>query len=585
MRLLALLAITAPLCAADFTYSYVLQPDGNQTVLADGATVAFPAVSTGGSVTATVYLTNRGTTASTVNAVALNGDAFRLAGLPLLPATVAAGNTFQFNVVFTPPQNQSYQGSLQVTANGAAHLFGLAGQGTAAAYSYEVTRDGTGAPVLPNGTIAFGETPTGTPLPLTVTVRNTGNAAGSVGSVTVVGSGFTASNLVPLPAALAAGASLSFTLTFNPGTPGPAAGRLVIDGATFNLSGTGTGAQLTLTFTAGGVTAPLAANGTANFPNVAAGASVAGSIGIENTGNVAASISNVSVTGRYFAVSAPALPARIDPGAAIALAVTFTPNALGVLTATLGIDTITVTLRGIGAAPPDLPAYRFTGAGDTAQPAEQPAIGLTLDTAYGSDITGTLRLSFTPESFASDPAIQFASGGTSAAFRIPAGSTIALFGTGATSVQFQSGTVAGTITFTPEFLTGEVAITPLGPPVKTVQIAAAAPVLRTVQIGTRTASSFEVLISGYSTARSVTQINLQFTGAAGANLQTTTLPLNAESAFNTWYQSSASQAVGSQFTASVTILVNGSISAIQSLSVTASNAKGTSNSSNSVALQ
>jgi hypothetical protein len=160
-----------------------------------------------------------------------------------------------------------------------------------------------------------------------------------------------------------------------------------------------------------------------------------------------------------------------------------------------------------------------------------------------------------------------------------------VFGTGAGSVQFQSGTVAGTITVTPAFLTGEVSITPTSPLVKTVQIAAAAPVIKSLQVGTRTANSIELLLSGYSTARALTQINLQFTPASGANLQTTSLSLNAESAFNSWYQSAASQTVGSQFTASITILVNGSLTAIQSVSATAANAKGSSSASNTVALQ
>lgn len=569
----------------DIVMSYLLQPDGNQTPVTEGGEIAFRPTLVSQTSTATFVIANRGTGAGTVSAVSVSGGAFRLAGLPLLPASVAAGGTLQFSVVFAPPQNDSYLGSLQVTVAGVTVSLKLSGQGSSANYSYQVTQGTSTTTVAPNATIPFGQTPLNTPVAVTFQVQDTGNANGSVNSVTVVGSGFTISNLVPLPVTLTPGGSMSFTVTFNPAAPGPLAGRLVIDGVTFNLTGTGMGSLLTMSFTVGSSTSPLANNGTANFPNAVAGTTVEGVIDIENTGNAPATVNNISLSGRFFNVIAPPLPARIEPGNKLSLPVSFLPNALGVLTGTLGIDTQVITLRGIGSAPPNLPAYSFTGVGNTALPAEQPSVGLTLDAAYDTEITGSLRLTFTPDSFASDPAIQFASGGTSVNFRIPAKSKVAVFSTGANSVQFQTGTVAGTINITPSFLTGEVSITPPSPLVKTVQIAASAPVIKSLQVGTRSANSLELLISGYSTPRSLTQITLQFTGTAGANLQTTTLNLNAESAFSSWYQSAASQTVGSQFTASVTILVNGNISAIQSVSATAANAKGSSNASNTVSLQ
>jgi hypothetical protein len=82
----------------------------------------------------------------------------------------------------------------------------------------------------------------------------------------------------------------------------------------------------------------------------------------------------------------------------------------------------------------------------------------------------------------------------------------------------------------------------------------------------------------------VTQINLQFTPAQGGTLQTTSLSINVEGVFTAWYQSAASIAAGSQFTASVTILATGSLSAVQSVAVTAANSLGPSNTA-SIALQ
>lgn len=571
--------------AADFVLSYLLNPDGNQTPVSGGGVLVFKTTPVSQTNTASFVVANRGTGPGTVSAVTLSGAGFRISGLPLLPAQVPPGAALQFTVIFAPTQNELYEGSLQLTIGGAIQGIRLTGEGASAAYSYELISAETRTTIAPNSTIPFGQTQLNMPLSVTIQIQNTGNAAGTVGSVSVVGAGFAAANLVPLPAALPAGAVMAFDLTFTPTAPGTVAARLIIDGVTFNLSGTGVGAQLGMRFSVGSSTTAVANNGVANFPNAVVGTTVSGSIDIQNTGNAAATINNVSLSGRYFAVTAPALPARIDPAGTLSLPVSFTPGALGVLTSTLGIDTQVITLRGIGAAPPDLPAYTFTGVGATAAAAEQPSVGLMLADTYDTEITGTLTLTFTPDSFVTDPAIQFATGGGVAVFRIPAKTKTAIFSTGGTAVQFQTGTVAGMITITPAFLTGQVSITPASPAVRTVQIASSAPVIRNLQIGTRTANSFEVLISGYSTPRAVTQITLQFAPAAGGNLQTTSLALNAESAFTSWYQTAASNTVGSQFTASMMITVSGNIGAVQAVSATATNAKGTSGPSNLAPIQ
>jgi hypothetical protein len=54
------------------------------------------------------------------------------------------------------------------------------------------------------------------------------------------------------------------------------------------------------------------------------------------------------------------------------------------------------------------------------------------------------------------------------------------------------------------------------------------------------------------------------------------MDVNAQSSFDAWYQSTASVAYGSQFTASLLINFNGSINDIQSVSVRATNLQGQS---------
>jgi hypothetical protein len=288
-------------------------------------------------------------------------------------------------------------------------------------------------------------------------------------------------------------------------------------------------------------------------------------------------VTSVGIPASAFSINgALTLPLTLPAGGTATIGLLFTPNAIGALTSTLVIDSKTFGLQGVGSAPASLPAISFTGAGDTATPLQQPAVGLQLAAPYAQDLTGTLTLTFTPNAVADDQTIQFASGGRTVNFKIPANTTSAIFGQ-ANQVQFSSGTVAGTITLTPSFAVGGVDVTPKPVTVKTIQIASSAPVLRSLQLGTQTATSFELLITGYATSRSVSGLQLNFTPSAGSTLSATSIPVNSDSAFSTWYQTAASQTVGSQFTASVTINLNGSGTAVQSVSVSASNAQGASN--------
>jgi hypothetical protein len=559
--------------------SYTLLPGGNQTAISDGGTIPFGQTIVAQTATATISITNQGTAPGTVSSASISGAAsFKISGLPLLPAAVDPGTTLSFSVVFTPTTADSVQGSLQIGLGSATETITLTGQGQAAAFKYEVITS-TGATAYPiNSTIPFGQLAVGSNMQIGFRVTNTGNGSGSITAVSLVGPAFQITNLLPLPVSLAVGASLTFNVTFTPTTPGPLSAQLVINGATFNLTGTGQGAQLTFNLAVGSSTTSVLNGGTVSFPNTVAGATVSGAINIQNTGNLPGTVNSISITGAAFGATIPALPAQITAGSTLSIPVSFTPTGLGTLTGTFGVDNQTFALRGIGTAPPSLPAYSFSGVGSSANPADQPSIGLSLASAYSTDLTGTLTLGFSPASVVDDPAIQYVSGGRTVNFRIPAGTTTALFGTSnATSIQFQSGTVAGTITFTPSFATSGVSVTPQSPPAQSVTVAAAAPFLQNVRLGVTTASSFELLISGYSTGRSVSQIQLQFTGNTGANLQTTSLTVQADSAFSSWYQSATSATAGSQFTASVVISINGSYSAVHTVAVTASNAKGNSN--------
>jgi hypothetical protein len=120
-------------------------------------------------------------------------------------------------------------------------------------------------------------------------------------------------------------------------------------------------------------------------------------------------------------------------------------------------------------------------------------------------------------------------------------------------------------------------IMPSPAPVRSIQIPRSAPKINSVQV-VRTSSGFNVLVTGYSTPRQMTQAAFAFTAAAGKSLQTTQVTVPVDSAFTTWYSGTSSNQFGSTFLYTQPFTVQGDMTAIASVSVTLTNAVGTSQS-------
>jgi hypothetical protein len=563
-----------------FRTSYIVQPTGNQTLVESGGTVSIPGTVVNATTQVVCIVQNQGTGNGTIRNVTVTGDAYSVSGLPLLPTRVPADQSLRFTLNFTPKSRGPQAGTLIIdVAEGDRRAYNLSGEGIAATFTYLWNVDG-GQPVAveAGGAITLPDGQPGTPVTVTVTVRNSGNSPGQVRAVTLTGQNYALTGPA-LPQTLAPGDALRFSFTFTPRDASTVEGALRIDDVSIRVIGRGLGARWTFAARIGTTTTPIAAGGTFTFPNTVVGArSAVVTLQVRNEGNRTGAIAGITAGPAVFRIQTlPGLPVTLEPNQAIEVPLQFAPGTLGAVTGTLQVDDATINLRGIGDRPPDLPAVTFTGVGDTARALDQPSVGLRLAQAYPYDITGTLTAGFNPGAFVDDPAIQFASGGRTAEFRIPANTTTAIFGQGGQAVQFQSGTVAGDITLTASFLVGSVSLSGDRQVVKTVTVPADAPQIRDVRIGVQTAGSFEILVTGYSPARSVTQLNLQFTAASGAPLTTTSIEVPVDGPFSAWYQSAASRTFGSQFTAAITIAVTGEVSAVQSVAVRASNARGSSN--------
>ncbi|MBZ5601267.1 MAG: choice-of-anchor D domain-containing protein [Acidobacteriia bacterium] len=566
---------TAPQLQASYSV-----PGGNQTALPSGGTLAFPATAVGTTTSATVTIVNRGNGPGSVDAISLTGG-FQLSGAPLLPAAIAPGANVQFSVSFTPGSTAAVSGQLHVRWDGESQdrVFAITGSGLTASWQYSATSSGTTVSVAPNGTIQAAQTSLPASSKFTVQISNSGNQAGQISNIQVSGAAYSLADAPPLPAKVQQGDSVAITITFTPQGPGNNPGTLTIDSARFTLAGTGVGSSIQSSFTLGSSVTPLTPNATITFPNTSVGANSKGTIQIQNAGNSAGTVNAISITGAGFTIpDAPPLPLTLAPSQAATFSIVFTPSAVGSQSGTLQIDGAAFALRGVGNQPPSLGTITISGPGAQTTAMQQSSVRISLGQPYPLALSGTLTLSFTSSAFANDPSVQFASGGTTVAFTIPANSSDAVFGSQGNSALFQTGSVAGTIIFTAALAAASVDVTPSPAPSMSVVVPAAAPQLRAVQIGTRTSSSFELLISGYAPTRSISQLQLQFTPKAGVNLGTTSLSSSVDQAFTAWYQSAASASFGSQFTISVIVNVTGDPSAVQSVTASLSNSLGSSNS-------
>jgi hypothetical protein len=294
----------------------------------------------------------------------------------------------------------------------------------------------------------------------------------------------------------------------------------------------------------------------------------AGAIGTAYSQTVQSSGGTGAIT---WSISAGALPGGLSLGTTTGT-ISGTPTAAGTFTFTvkatdsLGVSAqqaFTVTIAG----PPTLPAITLGGLPATSKPGDQPTVTITLASPYALPITVTATLSITPNPGNSTD-LMFANGTRTTQLTIPANTTTA-------TLQFQTGTLPGTIEISLSLSAEGVNITPSIAPSATTVIAASAPTISSVTV-TTTAAGIQVTVVGTSTTLDMKTATFQFTPAAGATLQTSTVTVDVSSLFAAWYSSAASLATGSQFSLTVPFTVSGNVSTIASVSVTLTNSAGTS---------
>lgn len=253
--------------------------------------------------------------------------------------TVAPGASTNFTVSFQPTVTGATSGSVSITsnANPSPLTIGLTGTG--------VVASSPAIGVTP-ASISFGSLTVETSATQTVKLSNTGTADLTISQANITGDGFGMSGLTA-PMTVAAGASMNFTVSFQPTTTGAASGSISITSNAGNsplsipLTGTGVAAVLTLSASPASVA----------FGNVTVGTTATQNDQITNTGNAAVDITTISATGTGFSVTGGS-NTILSPNQSVTVTVGFNPQTAGPASGSLTVSSnalaLNVSLSGSG---------------------------------------------------------------------------------------------------------------------------------------------------------------------------------------------------------------------------------------------
>ena len=531
-------------------------------------------------------------------------------GSGAISGTATASGTFPFSATvkdsagnISPAQSLSITIGTGVTVTatslpngvvGAAYAQTLGASGGSPPYSSWTVASGT----LPNGLVlntgsgAISGTPTASgTFPFSVTVKDSAGHTSPAQSLSIIiGAGVTVTTS-SLPNGTV-GVAYGLTLAANGGSPpynSWAASAALPNGLTLNAAS----GAISGTPTASG-TFPFSATVKDSAGNISPAQSLSITIGTGVT-VTAASLPNGVVGAAYaqtlgasggsppynsWTVASGTLPDGLVLNAGSG-AISGTPTASGTFPFSATVkdsagNISAVQSLSIGVNLPPTPVFTLPASQQITPPA-QVNLALSLSQGYPLPLAAQFTLSFAglPGGSYSDPALQFATGGTSATVTIAADNVTSPI------PGIQVGDVAGTITVTlvSVMVFGNQTIQlPSSLPFTTITVPLLAPIVTpgSVQIANVTSSGFMVVLVATSTSRDLTSATLSFTAAPGTQLTGTSVTDPLSSVASAWFASTAGQTAGGTFELQVPLAFSGDTSALGSVAVTLTNSAGTS---------
>jgi hypothetical protein len=285
-----------------------------QQLVSSPSSLRFGKVTVGGSEVQVVVLTNAGQARTSVSTVGVSNGEFKVSGIAM-PLTLGAGQSVPVNVTFSPNVTGWTSGQITFTGANSTLQLGIRGSGVN-------NEPLTASP----SALSFGQVALGTKVNLSVVLANTGSWNQNLTSVGTVGAVFSVSG-PSFPMVLAAGHSVTLTVSYLPQAVGLASGSVFVSGPNLNVPLTGTGTNAT----AGQLTvAPTAVN----FGNVNVGATTTHASSLTATGG-SVTVSAANDSNSQFSVSGISLPLTISAGQTVAFDVLFSPTQSGASSSTL----------------------------------------------------------------------------------------------------------------------------------------------------------------------------------------------------------------------------------------------------------
>jgi hypothetical protein len=196
--------------------------------------LAFGTVADGTTATQSVTVTNSGDSAAPISGASISGNAAFALTNNTCGASIAANATCQYSITFSPTAESPFTGTLTITDNLGTQVVQLTGTGGPAKASETLTP----------ATVAFGNVYEGQTATQTVTFTNNGSAAVTISAATINPPVYSIVTTT-CTSHVAAGASCTYTLSYNPIGVGSAVGSFTVTDGSSNPSVTltGTGIQ------------------------------------------------------------------------------------------------------------------------------------------------------------------------------------------------------------------------------------------------------------------------------------------------------------------------------------------------------
>ena len=289
---------------------------GAPQLISSPPSLRFGALNMGQTETMVVTVTNTGGTSATISQISESNGEFTTSGVSL-PLTLAAGQSIDLSVSFTPSTNGWTVATVNISSNASNPTLLLNLEGTG------ISSEAVSASP---SSLSFGQVAVGSKTTLPVVLSNSRSWPVTLAATQTVGSPFSMSGAT-FPFVLNAGQSVTMNVTFTPQSAGEIGGSLFVIGPGLNIPLVGTGGgsatgQLTI------APAPL------NFGNVPVGTTQTAPMSITASGaNV--TVYSAASSSSQFVLDGASFPFTINAGQSQTFNVAFTPQTSGSQSASL----------------------------------------------------------------------------------------------------------------------------------------------------------------------------------------------------------------------------------------------------------